>query len=140
MTQADESSLYHYFEMNNDQAKGWVKETAGDLTGDEKLKHSAHKDYADIARGVQGSLTRRPPRYVRPLWGCTTNSHKGAEMTVTTQEPDPENEVNVQLDLESAGHSATAEEAMDAVTEEEGFSDESAYTPSTSQQDDDQDD
>ena len=40
------------------------------------------------------------------------------------------------LEAERAGQSTTAEEAMDAATDEEGFADESAYTPSTVTDDD----
>jgi hypothetical protein len=56
-------------------------------------------------------------------------------MTVTTHEPDPDDTSDDELAAERAGQSTTVEEAMDAVTEEDGFADESAYTPSTTKQD-----
>jgi hypothetical protein len=58
-------------------------------------------------------------------------------MTVTTHEPDSDDAADDDLAAERAGQSATAEEAMDAGTEEEGFADESAYTPSAVDQQDD---
>ncbi len=48
-------------------------------------------------------------------------------MTITN-EPNP-NEADDAPDVEAAGHSATAEEAMDAATDQEGHIEESAYTP-----------
>jgi hypothetical protein len=56
-------------------------------------------------------------------------------MTVTTHEPDPD-DAAAELDAARAGQSTTAEEAMDAVTDEDGFAGESAYTPSTVDQQD----
>jgi len=49
-------------------------------------------------------------------------------MTDTTYEPDPDDAADDDLAAERAGQSTTAEEAMDAATDEEGFADESAYT------------
>jgi hypothetical protein len=62
---------------------------------------------------------------------CTPNTHEGEPMTGTTYEPDPDDAADDDLAAELAGQSTTVEEAMDAVTDEEGFADESAYTPST---------
>jgi hypothetical protein len=44
-------------------------------------------------------------------------------------EPDPDDAADDELAAERAGQSSTAEEAMDAVTDEDGHSEESAYTP-----------
>jgi hypothetical protein len=52
-------------------------------------------------------------------------------MTADTYEPDPDDVADDELAAERAGQSTTVEEAMDAETDEEGFADESAYTPST---------
>jgi hypothetical protein len=51
-------------------------------------------------------------------------------MTVNTHEPDPDDAADDAFTRERAGQSATAQEAMEAVTDEEGFVDDSAYTPS----------
>ncbi len=59
-------------------------------------------------------------------------------MTDTTHEPDPDDAADDELAAERAGQSTTAEEAMDVVTEEDGFADESSYTPSAGLQEDDQ--
>jgi hypothetical protein len=59
-------------------------------------------------------------------------------MTIDTYEPDPDDAADDELVTERVGQPTTAEEAMDAATEEDGFIDESAYTPSTIDQDDDQ--
>lgn len=48
-------------------------------------------------------------------------------MTVT-YEPDPDDAADDEV-AANAGHPATAEEAMDAATGEDGHADESAYTP-----------
>jgi hypothetical protein len=53
---------------------------------------------------------------------------KGRCMTVT-YEPDPDDAADDDLAAELAGQSTTVEEAMDAVSEEDGHVDESAYTP-----------
>jgi hypothetical protein len=58
-------------------------------------------------------------------------------MTVTDHEPDPDDAADDDLAAERAGQSTTAEEAMDAATNEEGFADESSYTPSTDTKDED---
>jgi hypothetical protein len=50
-------------------------------------------------------------------------------MTDATYEPDPDDAADDELAAELAGQSTTVEEAMDAATDEEGFVDESAYTP-----------
>ena len=60
-------------------------------------------------------------------------------MTETTHDPDPDDAADDELAAERAGQSTTVEEAMEAETDEEGFADESAYTASTDQPDDDQD-
>lgn len=52
-------------------------------------------------------------------------------MTGTTYEPDPDDAADDDLAAERAGEATTAEEAMDGATEEEGFVEESSYTPST---------
>lgn len=44
-------------------------------------------------------------------------------------EPDPDDAADDELAAERAGQSSTAEEAMDAVTDEDGHVEESAYTP-----------
>ena len=46
-----------------------------------------------------------------------------------SHEPDPDDAADDELATERAGQSSTAEEAMDAVTEENGHVEESAYTP-----------
>lgn len=61
-------------------------------------------------------------------------------MTDTTYEPDPDDAADDDLAAERAGQSTTVEEAMDAVTDEEGFAHESSYTPSTVTPDDDKPD
>ena len=55
-------------------------------------------------------------------------------MPDNTYEPDPDVAADDELAAERLGQSTTAEEAMDAATHEEGFADESAYTPSTGDQ------
>jgi hypothetical protein len=57
-------------------------------------------------------------------------------MTDTTYEPDPDDAADDELAAERAGQSTTAEEAMDAATDEEGFAHESSYTPNTVTEDD----
>ncbi len=49
-------------------------------------------------------------------------------MPDTTPDTDPADEAEEQLAPELDGQSTTVEEAMDAVTDEEGFAHESAYT------------
>lgn len=44
-------------------------------------------------------------------------------------EPDPDDAADDTLAAERAGQSSTVEEAMDAVTDEDGHAAESAYTP-----------
>jgi hypothetical protein len=58
-------------------------------------------------------------------------------MTVTDHEPDPDDAADDDLAAERAGQSTTAEEAMDAATDEQGFADESSYTSSADTKDDD---
>jgi hypothetical protein len=58
-------------------------------------------------------------------------------MTATDHEPDPDNAADDDLAAERAGQSTTAEEAMDTATDEQGFAEESSYTPSTHTKHDD---
>jgi hypothetical protein len=58
-------------------------------------------------------------------------------MTVADHEPDPDDAADDDLAAERAGQSTTAEEAMDAATAEEGFAEESSYTPSADTRDED---
>jgi hypothetical protein len=53
----------------------------------------------------------------------------GRTPVTETYEPDPDDEADDDLAAERAGQSTTAEEAMDAVSPEDGHVDESAYTP-----------
>lgn len=46
-----------------------------------------------------------------------------------TDEPDPVDSANDEIAVGRDGHSATAEEAMDAATDQDGHVEESAYTP-----------
>ncbi len=50
-------------------------------------------------------------------------------MTDVRDDQRPDSATDDDLEAERAGQSTTAEEAMDAATDEEGFADESAYTP-----------
>jgi hypothetical protein len=50
----------------------------------------------------------------------------------TAYEPDPDDAADDQLSAEIARQSTTSEEAMDAVTAEDGHVDESAYGPTPS--------
>ena len=52
-------------------------------------------------------------------------------MTDSTDDQNPDAPTDEDLEAERAGQSTTAEAAMVAATDEEGFADESAYTPST---------
>lgn len=52
-------------------------------------------------------------------------------MVERTEAPDPNESAEEKLAAKRVGQSTTVEEAMDAGTDEDGFAEESAYTPST---------
>ena len=60
-------------------------------------------------------------------------------MTASRDDRQTDTPIDDDLAEERAGQSTTAEEAMDAATDEEGYAHESAYTPSTDPDDDDTD-
>ncbi|MBK9739773.1 MAG: CsbD family protein [Actinobacteria bacterium] len=149
-------------DINSDQAKGRVKEAAGDLTGNDKLKNEGKADQTagdakklvhDVADKADALVDKvkdavhkdeypHPlgrPGHVRgrPRVAGSRRAHRGDLMMATTHEPDPDDAADDELAAERAGQSTTVEEAMDAATDEEGFVDESAYTPSAGMLDDD---